>query len=309
MDDIIIAILRSGTPLIYVTMAGVLAQRVGVWNLGLEGLMIVGACATVLGIMITGSYLQAFLLAVALCVLASVLLWFVIERLKANQIIAGLGLTGLGLGGTAFAVEAYMGSQVAVTAPFGAPKIGPAFGAFGVLSVFVVLMPLVVFGLWVLLRCTRFGLQLAACGEHPFAARSVGANPSRMRLIALAAGGALCAAGGAELATGSLQIFAQNMTAGRGFMAFAAVIFGAGQRCRRDLWRGSSGLGHFRGALLCRRQRARGARAIDFRRQHSARAASDAALSSHRVWRLGQRQTARRGQGGDAFGRIERWLR
>lgn len=228
MDDIIIAILRSGTPLIYVTMAGVLAQRVGVWNLGLEGLMIVGACATVLGIMITGSYLQAFLLAVALCVLASVLLWFVIERLKANQIIAGLGLTGLGLGGTAFAVEAYMGSQVAVTAPFGAPKIGPAFGAFGVLSVFVVLMPLVVFGLWVLLRCTRFGLQLAACGEHPFAARSVGANPSRMRLIALAAGGALCAAGGAELATGSLQIFAQNMTAGRGFMAFAAVIFGAG---------------------------------------------------------------------------------
>ena len=227
MDEMIIAILRSGTPLIYVTMAGVLAQRAGVWNLGLEGLMIVGACATVLGIVITGSYLQAFLLAVALCVLASVLLWFVIERLKANPIIAGLGLTGLGLGGTAFAVEAYMGSQVAVTAPFGAPKIGPAFGAFGVLSVLVVLMPFVVFGLWVLLRCTRFGLQLAACGEHPFAARSVGANPSRMRLIALAAGGALCAAGGAELATGSLQIFAQNMTAGRGFMAFAAVIFGA----------------------------------------------------------------------------------
>jgi len=68
---------------------------------------------------------------------------------------------------------------------------------------------------------------LAACGEHPFAARSIGASPTRIRLISLAAGGALCAAGGAELATGSLQIFAQNMTAGRGFMAFAAVIFGA----------------------------------------------------------------------------------
>ena len=122
MDEMIIAILRSGTPLIYVTMAGVLAQRAGVWNLGLEGLMIVGACATVLGIVITGSYLQAFLLAVALCVLASVLLWFVIERLRANPIIAGLGLTGLGLGGTAFAVEAYMGSQVAVTARLAHPR-------------------------------------------------------------------------------------------------------------------------------------------------------------------------------------------
>lgn len=228
MSDIIIAILRSGTPLIYVTLAGVLAQRAGVWNLGLEGLMIIGACATVLGIVLTGSYLLAFLIAVVMCVLASVLLWFVIEKLKANPIIAGLGLTGLGLGGTAFAVQAVYGSQVAVSAPFGAPKIGAAFGDFGVLSIFVVLMPLVVLALWIVLRRTRFGLRLAACGEHPFAARSVGANPDRMRLIALAAGGVLCAAGGAELATGSLQIFSQNMTAGRGFMAFAAVIFGAG---------------------------------------------------------------------------------
>jgi simple sugar transport system permease protein len=79
-----------------------------------------------------------------------------------------------------------------------------------------------------LLRRTRFGLQLAAAGEHPFAARSVGVNPSTMRLIALLGGGLLCAVGGAELSAGSLQIFAQNMTAGRGFMAFAAVVFGAG---------------------------------------------------------------------------------
>lgn len=88
-------------------------------------------------------------------------------------------------------------------------------------------MPFVVLGLWVLLKRTRFGLQLAASGEHPFAARSVGINPARMRFIALAVGGVLCAIGGAELSAGSLQIFAQNMTAGRGFMAFAAVVFGA----------------------------------------------------------------------------------
>src|SRR6202012_2398672 len=113
-------------------------------------------------------------------------------------------------------------------APSGAPGLGPPFGPYGILSIFVLAMPFVVLGLWIVLRRTRFGLQLAASGEHPFAARSVGVSPSRMRLIALLAGGVLCAIGGAELSTGSLQIFAQNMTAGRGFMAFAAVVFGAG---------------------------------------------------------------------------------
>jgi simple sugar transport system permease protein len=228
VNDIVIAILRSGTPLVYVTMAGVLAQRSGVWHLGLEGIMIIGACATILGIAVTHSFLLAMLIACVACVIASALLWFVIERLMANPIIAGLGLTGLGIGGTALSVQSLFGSQAAVTAPFGVPRLGPAFGDYGILSIFVAAMPFVVFALWLLLRRTRFGLQLAACGEHPFAARSVGVNPSMMRLIALLAGGVLCAVGGAELAAGSLQIFAQNMTAGRGFMAFAAVVFGAG---------------------------------------------------------------------------------
>ncbi len=227
MTEIIISILRSGTPLIYVTLAGVIAQRAGVWNLGLEGLMIIGACATILGIMLTKSVGAAILIAIIACVLASVLLWFVIDRLKANPIIAGLGLTGLGIGGTALAVQSIFGTQATVTAPFGIPKLGPAFGSYGVLSVVVAAMPFVVFAMWVLLRRTRFGLRLAACGEHPFAARGVGADPSRMRLAALSIGGVLCAIGGAELAAGSLQFFAQGMTAGRGFMAFAAVIFGA----------------------------------------------------------------------------------
>jgi simple sugar transport system permease protein len=228
MDDTIIAILRSGTPLIYVTLAGVLAQRSGIWHLGLEGLMIIGACAAVLGVVQSGSILVGLGIGIVLCVLASALLWFVIEKLRANPIIAGLGLTGLGLGGTDLAVQAIYGSQASVNAPYGLPRLGPAFGHYGVLSILVVLMPFVVIAVWILTRRTRWGLQLAACGEHPFAARSVGVNPARMRLIALCLGGVLCALGGAELSMGSLQIFAYGMTAGRGFMAFAAVIFGGG---------------------------------------------------------------------------------
>ena len=225
--EFMVAILRSGTPLVYVTMAGVIAQRAGVWHLGLEGVMIIGACATILGIVLTGSFPAAIGIACVLCIAASVLLWFVIEKLGANPIIAGLGLTGLGIGGTALAVQSLFGSLAAVTAPFGVPRLGAAFGPYGALSIFVLMMPFVVWGMWVLLRRTRFGLRLAAAGEHPLAARSVGTNPATARLIALAAGGILCAIGGAELAAGGLTIFAQNMTAGRGFMSFAAVIFGA----------------------------------------------------------------------------------
>ncbi len=225
--EFMVAILRSGTPLVYVTMAGVIAQRAGVWHLGLEGVMIIGACATILGIVLTGSFPAAIGIACMLCVAASVLLWFVIEKLGANPIIAGLGLTGLGIGGTALAVQALFGSLAAVTAPFGVPRLGAAFGPYGALSIFVLMMPFVVWGMWVLLRRTRFGLRLAAAGEHPLAARSVGTNPATARLIALAAGGVLGAIGGAELAAGGLTIFAHNMTAGRGFMSFAAVIFGA----------------------------------------------------------------------------------
>lgn len=231
MNEFIVATLRYGTPLVYVTMAGVLASRAGVWHLGLEGLMIIGACAVVLGLVQTGSLTVGLAIAIALCVVFSVLLWFVIEKLRANPIIAGLGLTGLGLGGTDLAVQAIYGTQAAVNAPIGLPRLstmfGPGLGPYGVLSVLVLLMPFVVVGFWVLLRRTRFGLQLSASGEHPFAARSVGVNPSRMRLMALSVGGILCALGGAELALGSLQIFAYGMTAGRGFMAFSAVIFGA----------------------------------------------------------------------------------
>jgi len=227
MEDFVIAILRSGTPLVYVALAGVIAQRAGIWHLGLEGLMIAGACATILGIVITQSIWIALAGAVTICLLGSILFWFVVEKLKANQIIAGLGLTGLGLGGTTLAVQSIFGTQAAVSAPFGLPRIGPAFGAFGSLSILVAIMPVIVFATWVMLRRTRFGLRLAASGEHPFAARSVGVDPAVMRLAALLIGGVLCALAGAELAAGSLQIFTQNMTAGRGFMGFAAVIFGA----------------------------------------------------------------------------------
>ncbi len=221
------AILQSATPLIYVTLGGMIAARAGIWNLGLEGLMIAGACVAVVGAQQTSSVGAGLALAIVVCVLGSALLWFAIEKLRANPVIAGLGLSGLGLGGSDLAIQAIYGNEGSVHVGFGLPQLGAGAGDFAGCSVLVVAMPFVVVGLWVLLRRTRFGLRLSACGEHPFAARSVGVDPSRMRLIALAIGGVLCALGGAELALGRLHIFSVGMTAGRGYMAFAAVSFGA----------------------------------------------------------------------------------
>jgi simple sugar transport system permease protein len=223
----IIAILQVATPMIYVALGGVLAARAGIWNLGLEGLMIAGACAAVIGAKQTSSVAAGILIAIVVCVLLSVLLWFVIEKLRANPVIAGLGLSGLGLGGTDLAIQAIYGNEGSVHASAALPQLGAGAGDLAGCSVLVLAMPFAVAALWVLLRRTRFGLRLAACGEHPFAARSVGADPAQMRLIALALGGVLCALGGAELALGRLEIFSVGMTAGRGYMAFAAVSFGA----------------------------------------------------------------------------------
>jgi simple sugar transport system permease protein len=223
----IVSILQSATPLIYVTLGGTIAARAGIWNLGLEGLMIAGACAAVVASKQSGSIGAGLLVAIAVCVLGSALLWFVIERLRANPVIAGLGLSGLGLGGTDLAIQAIYGNEGAVHSPLALPRLGAGAGDFAGCSVLVIAMPFVVVALWVVLRRTRFGLQLSASGEHPFAARSVGVDPAQMRLIALVLGGALCALGGAELALGSLRVFSVGMTAGRGYMAFAAVSFGA----------------------------------------------------------------------------------
>ena len=227
MIETIAAIFQSATPLIYATLAGTLAQRSGIWHLGLEGLLIAAACSSVVTTRETSSVVLGLSTAIGVCIVGSVALWIAIEKLKANPIIAGLGLTGLGLSGSDLYIQALYGSEASVHVTKGLPRIGASSGDFAGLSVLVLAMPVVVLMTWGFLRRTRLGLQMTASGEHPFAARSVGISPAKMRLLALVLGGVLCGLGGTELGLGSLDTFSVGMTAGRGFMAFAAVVFGA----------------------------------------------------------------------------------
>lgn len=233
VEQFVATALRVANPIVLVALGGLFAYRAGIFHLGLEGLMLIGAFAAVAGSIWTGNVWLGILVAVAANLVASTVFWLVIVPLRANAIIAGLGLSGLGLGVTSYALASLFDTRGQIRAPEGLPSpirgvAGGPLAALSELSILVWAMPLIVLVCWVVLRRTRFGLQLAAVGEFPFAARSAGVNVGRMRLVALLICGALCALGGADLSLGTLQSFQENMTQGRGFLGFSSILFGAG---------------------------------------------------------------------------------
>ncbi|MEI2690980.1 MAG: ABC transporter permease [Anaerolineae bacterium] len=233
MEQLIATTLRTSAPIALVAMGGVIAWRAGIFHLGLEGLMVIGAFFAVAGTLATGEVLIGLLAAIVACLIASAIFWVVIVPMKANMIIAGLGLSIIGVGFTSYLLPVLYGKRGILEVDQGLwrPITGVNGGmidALSELSVMVWLVPPIVLAVWVLVRRTRFGLRLLAVGEYPFAARSAGVDVARMRLIALLLCGVFCALGGAALALGSLVAFKENMTEGRGYIAFTAVIFGGG---------------------------------------------------------------------------------
>ena len=232
MAQFIATTLGSSTPVILAALAGVFAYRSGIAHLGLEGLMLIGAFVGVAVAGETGSIALATVAAIAVTVAASALFWFVIGPLGANQYIAGLGLTLLGAGGTTFALEAIYGSRGSISSDHGLPQTGQrnlrrAAGravravdrrvAHAAVGVRVVAAP------------SAHPLRPASGrgGGIPVRGEGGGGQPWRIRLGSLLIGGLLCALAGLELALGGLTIFSPNMTSGRGYIAFVAVVFGA----------------------------------------------------------------------------------
>lgn len=233
MFEFIATVLRDAGPLLWVALGGLIAYRVGVFHLGLEGLMAVSAFVSVAVTVKTGHAVMGMLAAMLVAVVLSILLWVAIAIFKGNMIIVGLGLTTLGLGLASFLQITIFDTQGAVRAPVGLPvpmsaaSSGSPAAIISGLPLTTYLLPVVTLGVWVLLRRSSLGLQITAVGDFPFSARSAGHSPARVRLVALVISGLLIGVGGSELALGGLNSFSQDMTAGRGFVAFTAVIFGA----------------------------------------------------------------------------------
>jgi simple sugar transport system permease protein len=226
--------LRIAVPYLFAANGGVISERSGLIALGLEGYMLGGAFTGALASYYSGSAWVGLLGAAAGGTALALLYAVTAVRFRADQVVVGIAINLLVIGATSFFL------RLAFNSSANSPRI-PGFGAEqSSLGMSLVSNPLIWLGIlsvafvaWLLYR-TPFGLRVRAVGEHPAAATSVGIPVARVRYLSAALSGALAGLGGAYLAFDQHQ-FSAEMTAGRGFIALAAVIFGRWDPLRASL--------------------------------------------------------------------------
>jgi ABC-type uncharacterized transport system permease subunit len=228
------AMLRYATPLVFASLGGLFSERSGVVNIGLEGMMLIGAFFAVWGSDVTGNWALAIAIAVAAGGLMGLVHAFFSVSLRADQIVGGTAINFLALGITSYLFFKLYGQQGTPTDISTIPSINLSFlgdgfvgDVFGNLNIMIWAGIGLVVLTWVVVFKTPLGLRIRACGEHPRAADTVGINVYAVRYAAVTFSGMMAAAGGAYLSIGFGNSFTENMTAGRGFIALAALIFGS----------------------------------------------------------------------------------
>ena len=223
------AAIPAGTPLLFGTLGEVYTERSGVLNLGVEGLMIIGA-VTAFGVAYTtGNVWLAVLLAALAGGLLALLHAFASITLKVNQVVSGLAITMLGLGMSGIMGKQYIGQPlevgfISLDLPIlsDLPIIGPLLFQFDPLVyISILLVPV----LWFVLYRTRWGLSLRSVGENPATADALGVNIVLVRYLAVFFGGLLAGMGGAYLSVVYAPSWIEGMTAGVGWIVIALTIF------------------------------------------------------------------------------------
>ncbi|MGI8420712.1 MAG: ABC transporter permease, partial [Gaiellaceae bacterium] len=237
---LVAATLRFATPLAFASIGGLFSERSGVTNIGLEGMMLMGAFFGIFGADKTGHWALGLLIAMAAGGLMALVHAFFAIQLRADQIVGGtainflaLGITGYlfidiyGSNGTPSLVNAEQIPDVSIHWIHNVPLIGGFLdGAIGQLNLMIWLSFLALVISSIVMFRTPIGLRIRSVGEHPRAADTVGISVYKIRYGAVTLSGVLAALGGAYLSIGFVHSFNQNMTAGRGFIALAALIFG-----------------------------------------------------------------------------------
>ncbi len=225
---ILAATLRAGTPLVLAALGELVAERSGVLNLGVEGMMLVGAVAAIIVALTTGSYALGALAGILAGVAMSLIFGLLTLTLRANQVAAGLALTIFGLGLSAFLGLEFRDRPLPGLKPIDVPGLSdiPILGKLLFGHDVVVYLSLLLFAAvsWFLYR-SRAGLVLRAVGEAPEAAHALGHPVLRVRYAATAFGGAMAGLAGAYLTLAYTPMWADQMTAGRGWIALALVVF------------------------------------------------------------------------------------
>lgn len=231
---LVAATLRFATPLAFAAIGGIFSERSGVVNIGLEGMMLAGAFFGIVVVAETGQWELGILAAMAAgAVLAAMHAVFSIH-LQGDQIISGFAVNILALGLTGYLFRSIYGTRGTPELEERIPNVRlpliediPFFGdVFGNLNLMIWVMFAVVILAFIVLFKTPLGLRIRSVGEHPKAADTVGISVFKVRYAAVILSGVLAGLGGAYLSFGTGNAFNENMTAGRGFIALAAVIFG-----------------------------------------------------------------------------------
>lgn len=232
--SLITATLRIATPLIFTALGGTFSERSGVVNIGLEGMMTIGAFFAVYGTHITGSPVMGMLFAIVAGGLLALVHAFLSINLKSDQVISGTAINLFATALASFLIYTLFNTggqtDLVKTLPFNVPesiKSIPYLGDFlGGLNWFVIIAIVLVFVCHFVLYKTSLGLRIRAVGEHPKAADTLGINVYKIRYGCVILSGMLAGLGGAALSIGITPIYREGMVSGRGFIALAAVIFG-----------------------------------------------------------------------------------
>ncbi|MBC2582066.1 ABC transporter permease [Clostridium sp. DJ247] len=238
MDNVMIVgliagTLRTATPLILAGLGGVFSERAGVVNIGLEGMMIMGAFFSVFGTYISGSPVVGIIFAVVAGMAISLIHAFLSINLKAEQVISGTAINLFSSALASFLIFKIFkkGGQTDIVpalpyhipaAVKSIPILGPILSG---INWFVIIAIVLVFVANYIIFKTPLGLRIRSVGEHPKAADTLGINVYAMRYLCVIISGALAGLGGAAL-VGITPVYREGMVAGRGFIALAAMIFG-----------------------------------------------------------------------------------
>lgn len=233
--SILAVILRVTAPILLATIGAVFSEKAGVPNITLEPAMLCGAFFGVLGSYYSGSSAVGALLAVAAGLAVSLIFSLFTLRWGGDEVVVGVAINVIIGGLTIFLLKTIFHTSGSFVSPEikGFPQLHiPLLDQIPVVKYLFTGQTWIVYFAFlsvaiahVLLYRTPFGMKVIACGENPLAAATVGVNVYRIRLISILITGALCGLAGAQISLGFLSMFSENMTAGRGFIAVAAVIF------------------------------------------------------------------------------------
>lgn len=222
------ATVQSGTPILFATLGAIFCEKSGVLNLGVEGIMAVGALAGFSVSYATGNIWLGFLAGGLSGVLVGGLHGLVCLGFLGNQVVSGLAITILGVGLANYLGAPLIGLNAPGFVPVDVPLLsklpilGPVFFQHDPLVYISYLVPV---GMWLFFRNTRAGLRLRSAGENPDAAQAAGINSVNYRWVGVLCGGFFMGLGGAYLSLAYTHMWANHLTAGRGWIAVALVIF------------------------------------------------------------------------------------